>query len=340
LFTLQREFVLVFLYAKMKSLTCFVALVGLYNTLSVTAMAGSINFSNYEQFNTLIFNDFYGDNSDVEGRLAVGGNAWLNNYSVNEYRSPGRSGPVHNIDSSVLSVAGDLHLSNSLVSGKASVGGAISLTNAALNDLTGQAVNFNDAYSELSQTAINLADLTVNTSITSENGKLRLRGDSTADVQVFELTSTLLSSAWGFDVINIDIADTIIFNISGSSGQLSGANFYNYDSIFDAADLGSHSENIIFNFYQANSLHIDTGVWGSILAVDAEVNCGSGVVWGQVYAQSWGSQVNPCRVQVNYSPFNEREVTQNTIAINEPASAFFIFSVLAFLYSRRQKAID
>ena len=60
----------------MKALTLIVIL---NCTLSITAMAGSIDFSNYEQFNTFIFNDFYGDNSDVEGRLAVGGNAWLNN---------------------------------------------------------------------------------------------------------------------------------------------------------------------------------------------------------------------------------------------------------------------
>jgi choice-of-anchor A domain-containing protein len=322
------------IHLKMKALTLLVVL---NCTLSITAMAGSIDFSNYEQFNTFIFNDFYGDNSDVEGRLAVGGNASLNNYSINEYRSPGRSGPVHSPDSSVLSVAGDLHLSNSLVNGKTSVDGAISLTNSVLNDLTGEAVDFNEAYRQLSQTATNLANLDINTTITSESGKFRLQGNSSADVQVFQLTSSLLSTAWGFDVIDIDITDTIIFNISGNNAQLSGANFYNYDSVFDAADLGSHTQNIIFNFYQASSLHIDTGVWGSILAVNADINCGSGVIWGQVYAQSWGSQTNPCNVQVNYSPFYERELAQDTVTIDEPANAFLVFSTLAFLYTRRQK---
>ncbi len=321
---------------KMKALTLVVVLNCI---LSFTANAGAINFANYEHFNTLIFNDFYGGNSDVEGRLAVGGNATLSNYSVNEYRSPGRSGPVHSTDSSVLSVEGDLYLSNSLVNGKASVGGSISLTNAALNDVTGQAVDFNDAYSQLSQLATNLAHLNVNTSISSESGKLRLKGDSTADVQVFALTSSLLSSAWGFDVIDIDIADTIIFNISGEDAQLTDANFYNYDSVFDAADLGKHTENIIFNFYQASSLHIDTGVWGSLLAVNAEVNCGSGVVWGQVYAHAWGSQAKPCQVQVNYSPFNERQSDQGKIDIDEPASVFIIFTAILALYMRQQKIV-
>ncbi len=64
------------LHLKMKALTLFVVL---NCTLSITAMAGSIDFSDYEQFNTFIFNDFYGDNSDVEGRLAVGVTILKNN---------------------------------------------------------------------------------------------------------------------------------------------------------------------------------------------------------------------------------------------------------------------
>jgi choice-of-anchor A domain-containing protein len=312
-------------------------LISLTLLIPSSLMANPISFNDYQQFNALIFNDFYGNNSDVEGRLAVGGNASLNNYSINEYRSPNRNGQVHSAESTVLTVAGNLNLSNSLVSGKANISGDISLSNATLNEITGETVDFDEAYSYLSQTAIDLASLTTNTSITTDNGKLRLQGDNFADLQVFELSSTLLSSAWGFDVVDIELSDTIIFNISGEDVQLSAANFYNYDVILDATDLGAHADNIIFNFYQANSLYIDTGIWGSVLAVNADVSCNSGVIWGQVYVQAWGSQINPCSVQINYNPFEIYETEQVVNEIYAPGnSTVFLAASMLIFFSRRK----
>ena len=72
-------------------------------------------------FNLFVFSDYTAQNSDVQGRVAVGGNAHITNAGINSSMAPGADG---------LLVQGNLTAQNGqLYSGDARVGGTAGLSN-------------------------------------------------------------------------------------------------------------------------------------------------------------------------------------------------------------------
>jgi hypothetical protein len=121
---------------------------------------------------------------------------------------------------------------------------------------------------------------------------------------------------------------TLIVNVSGSS------------ALFQGGYQAFNGYNVLFNFADATSLSINTGANVSILAPNAVVSGGQGVINGNVVVDSWASQV-----QINASNFfkatNLAGYATPAAPVPEPETYAMLLAglgVIGFTARRRQKA--
>ncbi|MDD4732655.1 MAG: choice-of-anchor A family protein [Desulfovibrio sp.] len=280
--------------------------------LSIPALAGTYGLGVAGDFNTFVFNDFQGS-SDTEGRLAVGGNARLDHYSVGD-KLPAGSGDV-------LVVGGDLTYTGGRVyNGDIRVGGAANLPGY---DLThegethvGAGLPFSFAAEEarlkaLSQT---LAQTGATGSSTFQWGTITLAGNGSA-TQVFNLDGQQLLDANNIAFTGIADGAIVVINVSGTQAGLANMGMQGFEGI---------RENVVFNFHEATNLLISgVGVQGSILAPLAHVDAQGGVIWGTTVASSWDGPT-----QQGHAPF-EGDLPHNAVPI--PGAVWLLGSALAGL---------
>ena len=237
-------------------------------TASILGEAGS--------YNAFIFNDFTSSNTDVEGRLAVGGDADLTSYGVGN-KATGTG--------AVLAVGGDLTATNGQAYGDVQVGGTINTTSfTVLGTLenTSPSVDFDTEEAYLKTLSATLAWLDANGLTVYQYGGVYLQGVS-SDVVVFSVDGGSLSSSWGIDLSGVDSGTTIIINVSGTDLGL---------AYMGMSSLQAYSDNILFNFFEAESLSL-TGVtvYGSVLAPYADVTGAGGSIYGTLVASSFASSI-------------------------------------------------
>lgn len=249
------------------------------------AWADSYGLGVAGDFNTFIFNDFSGS-SDTEGRLAVGGNAYLEHYSVGD-KLPAGSGDV-------LVVGGDLTYTGGRVyNGDIRVGGAANLPSYDLTHegetYVGAGLPFSFASEQarlttLSQTLSGLGDTGTST---FEWGTINLTGTG-ATSEVFSLDGATLLSANNLTISGVANGATVVINVSGGSSGFTNMGM---------SSLAGINSNVIFNFSEATDLTIaGVAVEGSILAPLAHVNAQGGVVMGTTIASSWTGPVQQSHV--------------------------------------------
>lgn len=225
--------------------------------------------------NVYSFTNFSAPSSDVEGSIVAAGNVTLSSYSVN-LKDQDAYGSYALVAGGSLSLNG-----GSILNGNTYVGGTTSLTSAttATTVQSGASpVNFAAVSSSLTQTSTALAQLSSTASATLKWGGIYVTG-SGSSVEVINLDASWLSSSTYYSLSGIASGATLIVNVTGSSALLQGGY-----SAFDAY-------NVVFNFVDATSLTIGTGANISILATNASVSGGSGVIDGTVVVKSWNSQV-------------------------------------------------
>jgi len=225
-----------------------------------------------DSFNGFIFKNYTASNSDVEGRLAVGHNATLQNYSVGASLSNSHG------------TRDDLVVENNLTytygqvfNGNIAYGNSASLTGVGVPNgfvHPGTPINFASAQTDLDAKSAVWATYGANGTVANNWGGLVLTG-SDPNINVFDLTASQLQNIWGL-TINAPAGSTVLVNVSGTSAamQYFGMNINGTD--------GSH---VLFNFSQATSLTMNgIGFQGSILAPNAMVNFNNGSVTGTLVA--------------------------------------------------------
>lgn len=228
-----------------------------------------------KDFNLFVLNDLNQPSSDTEGKVAVGHDAKLSNYSV------GDKLPNSNGTEDVLIVNNDLHYtSGAIYSGNVVVGGStnlpidlVSINNGTLKH--GHPIDFAAAASYFNLMTAQLAAYTVNAPTQFIWGGLILTGTDPFR-NVFKVDGANLSSA-----NNVEIAapngSVVVVNVSGANVSWTGG----------FTVTGTSTTNVLFNFYEATSLKIQgIDVTGSILAPYADVNFVSGVQNGQMIAKN------------------------------------------------------
>lgn len=281
----------------------------------LTTHATSISLGAAGDFNTFIFGNYYSDNSDVEGRLAVGGNAHMNNYSVGLKLDPRTAGDVLVVGHDLYFNRGTINHGNARVGGNAymsnyTVGGQVYAGATLPLDFSAEEVYLKSLSASLSQETPNGASQFI------YNG-YRLTGDGTSNLQIFNLDGSNLFAASSLVIANIPDDATVLINISE---DFSGLTDMGFGALADCPD------NVLFNFYQATTVNLSgVGVAGSILAPLANINAYNGNINGTLIAQSWNGPV-----QQNYYPFNPYTAGE-AAPVPEPATMLLLGSGLAGL---------
>jgi choice-of-anchor A domain-containing protein len=267
-------------------------------TMHGTAGAAPASLTGDPGLNLLVFGDMQVGSSDVEGRVAVGGNASLNAYSINT-----KNGSTPLYPGIGLITGGNLSFANGTIVGGATISG--SYTPSASGNVIGgpvsigaaPALDFQGLHQQLSPASLAL-DARANTApVLNEWGTLVFKAGT--GVSVFDISSADAASNMRIDGLGA-AGSLVVINVHGSN-----VNFGNHG--YDGFAKGQ----VLFNLPEASVLTFNGGVNASFLASNASVAMGWGQINGQVVVGAWNSSV-----QVNDAPFQG----SLTSAVPEPES--------------------
>ncbi|MDC0709127.1 choice-of-anchor A family protein [Stigmatella sp. ncwal1] len=216
----------------------------------------------------------YTAGTDVEGKVAAGGNISMENFSV------GWKLPDTQI-AQALVAGGNLSLSNGGVWGDAWYGGSYSgagVTFVRGSASQGTPIDFAARGSELRNLSLRLAALEVSGSTVLESwGGVMLRGTASG-VNVFEVPASAFASAKAL-FIEAPAGSLAVINIRGDS-----ASFKGFGHSFSG---GIDQHGVLYNFVDAASITAEGyGFWGTVLAPLAHVTFSHGSFDGGLYARS------------------------------------------------------
>ena len=267
------------------------------------------NLGAAQDYNLFIFRNHTQSGTDVQGRVAVGGNAsYGSGMNIASSINPASSAPS-------LIVGGNFSNTNNTVNGPMIVGGKTSWNNPTLNGslksgsvefsgygtvngsvtygtsfsnphttISGKVtqgsipspINFGAAYTQLNGLSTSLAAYVPTGLVTNAYNNLRLTGTG-RNFEVFNVSAAQLSSAnyFGFEG-PFSSSATVVVNITGAN--VSASNFgFNFGSV--------DTSHILFNFSDAVTLSSANIGWsGAILAPKAEISTSYGQFNGTVIA--------------------------------------------------------
>lgn len=305
-----------------------VFLVTLCATPAVSAL--SLDLGLASDFNTFVLGNMTSTHSDVEGRLAVGGDLNLDHYgigaqlsnsygtrddlivggSLNIYDSRIYNGnAVSGVASSIPSTVGFYADANVIdrdpITGIVPVNGSYSL---------GNPIDFASVAQTLRDDSTSWAALSSNGSV-SDNayGNIELTG--TGLFNIFSVSAAELLTASSF-WLNIPENSSALINVDGTFVSMRNFGFFRTvngqrtqipDNSPDGANqlLASSSETVLFNFVEATTLELsEIGIKGSVLAPFAATNFYNSQVDGNLIVSSLTSPAGENTGQVNYFPLH------------------------------------
>lgn len=248
--------------------------------------------------NLLAFGNMNVSSSDVEGRVAVGGNASLGGYSINT-----KTGSSALYNGTGLTVGGNLSFSSGSVWGGAIVGGSYtpSPSGTVMGGVQGgRGFAFASEQQRLAALSSTLDALTNTGSAVDQWGTLHF--DATGQsLAVFDIQAA--DAAWNLQIDGLASGAQILVNVHGASVDFGNHGY-----------TGFNKGQVLFNLPEATSIILNGGINASLLALNASVGQGWGQINGQVVVKNWNSSV-----QVNDAPMPVQSQSQ-TQHVPEPAS--------------------
>jgi choice-of-anchor A domain-containing protein len=312
-----------------------VVLLGVFLIRPPDANAGPFRIA--EEYNVFVFGDIIQIGTDVEGRVAAGGNVVYGGPGVGEGFSVASTIAAPS-GTAELVAGGNVTLTNGSVgNGQGAIvyGGSANITGVGYGILTnGSVIDFAAEQSYLTWLSSYWGSLTPNGMNVGTSGNIDLTGtDST--LNVFNLDAATITTS-GLDfAFHAPVGSTILVNVTGQQANLMNFGFfyngvageYNAGPSGPVHDAGYPYERILFNFVDASDLNIDLiGVDGSILAPFAHIDFGvNSHVDGQLIAASFTGNG-----EMHDVPF------EGEIPVPEPATLSLVVAGLAGLhYARR-----
>ncbi len=241
--------------------------------------AGSttFDFGPAADYNLFVLHDLEQPSSDTEGRLAVGHDAELSNYSVGD-KLPPNSGDVLVVGRKLI------YHSGRVFNGSVVYGNFIDSTRWNLAD---QGIR-KDTVIDFRAAKRYLKDLSNQLSVLAETGvdsmiftHLKLTGND-PDLNVFNVDVEDVNNSTNF-TINVPENSVTVVNIIGDSVSWSGGFVVNEDNGISDPNY----TNLLLNFNHTKNIHIsDIGILGSILAPWATLDYPHGVIRGQVMVKN------------------------------------------------------
>lgn len=320
---------------------------------SVSALAGPFYLGDMADFNAYVLEDMQGANSDVEGRLAVGGNLTLQDYGL------GLQVPADNTKPVVVA-GNDVTMRNSRIyHGDAVAAGQIDIDETVGLYSDGAFNNTHHFYQDSS------FDFAAANSLLMHKSALWGSLNHTADVQVgqndgdiwgltfagsdalniFSLDATALSDPGKHIRFDVPEDSLTIVNVYGEMVSLfeTGFELPSGDKVSDnrpedgAAGRhdGRYTNNVLFNFVDATSLVMHgIGFKGSILAPLAETTFYNGHIDGNLFVRSLGSPDGEFTGQVNNYQF------KGFSQIDEPATGIAVVAGLIGLLGWQRRRLQ
>ena len=323
----------------MKNLLALFAIAGLLGTATLSANA-STSLGAADGWNAMIFGDLNSVAGDTEGKLAVGGNMSASSYGVG-FGGVGSKLPETNGAENHLVVGGDLNAAGGwqVYGGNTVVGGNVisSPTYANPNNqtLSGNPIDFQAAYDELSATSQYWSTLDQTGTVTKNNWSTTLDGTGLGDFVTFNITADDIASVTRY--INVDAVATVLINVSGTNALISSNSFFING---DGNNSGANNAEVIFNFFEAEDLTVRwTAFNGTLLAPDADLELYGGGINGQAivasaYTHSGGEFHN-----FSFDNTNTPEVPDDGPAavVPSPAAVWVGLSLLGSMILRRNR---
>ncbi len=263
------------------------------------AFAGGLPYAS--GYNVFTFGNFQSQNIDSGGAIAIGGNLALSGYNIAQNPMIPSS-----YASSVYSmiVGGQFSGTTSVASGKAYVGSKASGSNIYLNGSGSPTltvggtspIDFSAAQSALTSESTLLSQQISNATVQASGNNLTINTGSTVGTYYVTMTAAQLAIATALN-ITFATGSTLVINVSGTSSSIPNIGMtVNGGSVTGDATT-SAARNLLFNFYQANSLVFNGSLIGSVLAPQATVTAPANLqLDGQLVANKYigkGTVSNP-----------------------------------------------
>ena len=239
-------------------------------SLSIPAQAATVSGipGSAKDFNVFVFENMDAKNTDAEGRIAVGGNATLENFGVASQLPDNGAGDT-------LVVGGNLNYKTSgqVFAGDVVVTGTATLDTPSVNIKNGQLksgtpINFAEAEQFYKNYSAQLGGLT----------------DDTPTLKVLNFTTSGLADAISQGLkIDFDANSSVLVNVTGQSLDVSGGGIF-----LNGSQEDTYANRVLFNFVNTTQLNSTGFSWnGSVLAPMADYNeFANGHIDGQLIAKS------------------------------------------------------
>ncbi|MEH2072707.1 MAG: choice-of-anchor A family protein [Nostoc sp.] len=241
--------------------------------LGFSAKANAVELGAASDYNVFVLGDISQKYTDIEGKLAAGGN--VNFVGGLGSRLSNNSGNVVVAGQNLTLSNGQVYHGNAVYGATANVSSNVGFPQGTLSKAN--PIDFKAAGEELRSLSQYFATLTPTGKTTVQPwGAINLSGSGTA-LNVFNLAGSDVSKTNYFEIKG-DPNSTILVNISGKDVSLQNFGFN---------ILGTDKQKVIYNFYEATNLTASgIGIQGSILAPLANFNFNNGQVNGNVVVAS------------------------------------------------------
>jgi choice-of-anchor A domain-containing protein len=264
-------------------------------------------------YNAFVLNAYNGFNSDSEGRVAIGGNATLQNYDIGLLNPGGNA----------LVVGGNLSFTNGTVRGNSVAGGSAAYSGVGFTNggsaQSGTPINFGAASDYLMDVSEVWAALASSGSAQTQFGSLKLTG-ANANLNVFNINASQLQ---GISEVNINVPEGagVIINVAGSNVTFPQIG-YNYNGSQNREKFA----NVAWHLPDAKTVGMNS-LNGTLFAPKAAVNGGFGAINGQLIAGSFNGPLQ----------MNNVLYTANA-PVPEPGLILGLGAAAAFMARRRRRA--
>ena len=260
---------------------------GVLITGAMTLHAGYLGSA--DGYNGFFFGNYTSANSDVGGKLAAGGDINITNFGVAPQHGPN----FYNGQYALIAGQNLTATNGQLYSGDAFHGNLLNLTNfnivSGVVDGPGASpIDFAAAELDLKNKSQSLKNMG-GTAVGPNVGFEFIIDVANSPLAVFLLDSADFCASCSVKFINVGANSTVVVNVKGTNITETNAEYFINGLAVNGDNSSPLASRILFNYYEATSLFMRSGVQGSVLAPYADVTSAWGQLIGQLIAQSYSN---------------------------------------------------